>query len=140
MSGLFRILAILALLLVAGACNESVDDLRDWKPSDHNNTKNPGPGQTSGVLAPGQEDTTLVEVTWRQNCQRCHGTRGRGNAPEGRILRVPDLTRSELADVPDAALRHVIKNGRNKMPAFKTLPPKVVSGLVKHIRKLAKKH
>lgn len=130
-----------ALLLGAGlylalaGCNSTAPDSRDWKPSDHTNNKgNPSPGQTSGVLKPGQEDTTLVEVTWRQNCMRCHGPRGLGNGPEGRMLRVPSLARAELNDVPDAALRHVIKNGRNKMPSFKTLPPKVVAGLVKYIR------
>ena len=51
------------------------------------------------------------------------------------MLRVPNLTRAELGDVPDAQLKYVITNGRNKMPAFKQLPPNVVDGLVKYIRK-----
>ena len=135
MTGFLNALLLACLLCTAPGCDATPPDTRAWKPSDHNNNKGtPSPGQTSGVLKPGQEDTALVEVTWRQNCVRCHGTRGLGDRPEGRMLRVPNLARAELDDVPDAALRHVIANGRNKMPAFKTLPPKVIAGLVKYIR------
>jgi hypothetical protein len=46
-----------------------------------------------------------------------------------------DLTRKELlSSVTDAQLEEVIRNGRNRMPAFPDLPQNVVDGLVQRIR------
>ena len=91
--------------------------------------------QTSGVTD--DEDATLVSVTWRQNCVRCHGQSGRGDGPEGPMLRVPDLTRPDFQQrATDEEIANVIRKGRNKMPAFETLPPKVVEMLVGHVRRL----
>ena len=50
-------------------------------------------------------------------------------------MRAPDLTRAEWHEqVTDAQIADVIKNGRNRMPAFATLPPQVITGLVTRIR------
>ncbi len=116
-------------------CNSG--DVQEWRPSDHDNNDNPNARQVSGSVAPGQEEDTLIDVTWRQNCARCHGMSGRGDGPEGRMLRVRDLTDPAFQDkMSDEEIAAVIKQGRNKMPAFETLPDNVVHGLVKHIRKL----
>jgi hypothetical protein len=50
------------------------------------------------------------------------------------MLRIPDLSRPELAAIGDEVLVATIRNGRNKMPSFDKLPEKVVAGLVRHIR------
>jgi cytochrome c oxidase cbb3-type subunit 3 len=79
-------------------------------------------------------DDTLVELAWQRNCSRCHGATGRGDGPEGPMVRAPDLTRAEWqAAVTDEGIGQVIRKGRNKMPAF-DLPDEVVRGLVARIR------
>jgi cytochrome c oxidase cbb3-type subunit 3 len=91
----------------------------------------------SGTVAPGQEEASLIAVTWRQNCARCHGMAGRGDGPDGRMLRTPDLTRSDFQErYSDAEIAAIIKKGRNKMPSFKSLPDKVIDGLVRHVRRI----
>jgi cytochrome c oxidase cbb3-type subunit 3 len=126
-------------ILVTGlaACHGGGDEVRPWKPEDHDNTKAARAVQTSGVTKPGEESATLVAITWAQNCVNCHGPRGRGDGPQGRMLRVADLSRPEWQGrVTDEAIANVIRKGRNKMPAFESLPPKVVDGLVAFVRAL----
>jgi cytochrome c oxidase cbb3-type subunit 3 len=136
--GLHSTSRLLAVVLGAGAALsafacEPGGDVREWTPRDHDNTKgNPGSMQTSG--ATDNESATLVSVTWRQNCVRCHGPRGRGDGPEGPMMRVPDLARTETQGRSDEELAGIIRNGRNKMPGFGTLPPNVIELLVAHVR------
>ena len=137
-AALVAVLLLSVLLLAGGGCNEG-GDVREWSPQDHDNNEKPSSMQTSGVTD--DENATLVSVTWRQNCARCHGNSGRGDGPEGAMLRVADLTNPDFqARVSDAEIANVIRKGRNKMPAFETLPPKVVDLLVAHIRSLGKQH
>jgi mono/diheme cytochrome c family protein len=110
------------------------EDVRPWRPEDHDGEAKAG--QVDGVAAPGQEDAIIVSMAWKQNCVKCHGPDGRGNTPEGRMNRVPDITATKATDAELAAL---ITKGRNKMPAFgSALPPKVIDGLVKQVRSLVK--
>lgn len=126
--------ALLALGLSGAACDES-GDLREWSPQDHDQSEQPGAMQTSGVTD--DEDATLVSVTWRQNCARCHGMSGRGDGPEGPMVRSPDLTTADFQNrATDEEIANVIRKGRNKMPAFETLPPRVIEMLVQHVRRL----
>ncbi len=123
-------LAAGGVLALAG-CNQA-GDLPEWSPADHDGDAKAG--QVDGVAAPGQEDAVIVSMAWKQSCASCHGPDGKGNTPEGRMNRVPDLTVSKGSDEELAA---VIAKGRNKMPAFgNALPPNVVTGLVAHIRSL----
>jgi mono/diheme cytochrome c family protein len=126
------IAALLALVIGAGACNSADGEVREWLPEDHQGEQR-GNGQVPGSTA-GDQDATLIEVTWRQNCAVCHGMRGRGDTQQGQMLRVPDLGRGELRQIADEVLATTIKRGRNKMPAFEKLPDKVVEGLVRHLR------
>ena len=128
----------LLVALVGGGCNTPPEGTRDWTAADHDQADNATGARTSGVVAPGEEEATLIAVTWRKNCARCHGVDGRSQVPEGRMLRAPDLTRPALQQVDDAIVANVISKGRNKMPAF-ALPPKVLRGLVAHIRTLQNK-
>ena len=129
-----------SVLLVAGlialvACDSSASgEVREWTPADHDQA---GASPTPQVAARSASPTTgasLVELAWQKNCVSCHGPRGRGDGPQGPMLRAPDLTRSEWQDrVSDQELLETIRKGRNKMPAF-DLPPQVLDGLVKRIR------
>jgi mono/diheme cytochrome c family protein len=120
------------------ACNGAADDLREWTPEDHDQPARQAgqvPARASGASPPGNApDPELVELAWQRNCATCHGRQGRGDGPQGPMLRSPDLTRPDWqARVTDEQMAEVIRNGRNKMPKF-DLPAPVISGLVARIR------
>lgn len=127
------LLGALAAVIGLTACDPASSNAQTWTPEDHDH--NARSGQVSGSAAPGQEGVTLVQVTWRNQCAQCHGMRGRGDGPQGPMLKVPNLARPSMKDdLSDAEIAAVIKNGRNNMPAFSNLPPNVVNGLVQLIR------
>jgi cytochrome c oxidase cbb3-type subunit 3 len=123
--------------LVAGGCDFSSSEVRDWEPTDHDKALG-----RDGQVAPRAQgsatagpDPSLVELAWQRNCTSCHGVRGRGDGPQGPMVRAPDLTRADWqGQVTDAQLLEVIRKGRNRMPAFEALPEQVVIGLVARIR------
>ena len=127
-------LALTSLVLMGlVGCDEGGGDLRPWAPGDHDHAENAG--QVAGTAVPGQENASLVRATWRNQCAQCHGPTGRGDGPQGRMLRVPDLNKSDWQSrATDATIANVIRRGRNKMPAFDKLPDDIVDGLVAHIR------
>lgn len=118
------------------ACDPAPSDVREWAPSDHDqpaSTQSTSTPRTTASARPGAE-IDLVQLAWEKNCTTCHGPRGRGDGPQGPMLRAPDLTRAEWQDrVSDAEMSETIRKGRNKMPAF-DLPPQVIQGLVLRIR------
>lgn len=56
----------------------------------------------------------------------------------GKTLGVHDLTSADVQKMSDTELADTIPNGKNKMPAFKSLTPEQVKGLVAYIRTLKK--
>ena len=140
-----RSLRVVALALLGGpvllACDGPPADAREWTPADHDQPSkgaNQGPQvaarPASSAVAPGGVDPQLIELAWQKNCATCHGRTGRGDGPQGPMVKAPDLTRGEWqAKVADAEISFVIKKGKNKMPAF-DLPEPVIEGLVRRIR------
>jgi cytochrome c oxidase cbb3-type subunit 3 len=129
------IAAVLALSALIG-CDRAPPGAREWTAADHPSPEQaaPDPGKR-----PSSEETdkTLVEVAWQQNCASCHGPEGRGDGPEGPMVRAPDLTQAAWqARVTDEQLVETIRKGRNRMPSFESLPTAVVGGLVRRIRSL----
>lgn len=136
------LVATAALLSVLG-CDRAAPDLREWQPSDHDNT----PTDTQAAPANNGRQSTgrdmgvagideVVFVAWKQNCIVCHGTIGRGDGPQGRALRATDLTRPDWhASVTDEQIAVTITQGRGAMPGFQ-LPKTTVDGLVRLIRML----
>jgi len=130
-------LFVLVASLVVVGCDRS-SSVREWQPTDHDAPM----GQQQGQVAPRPQgsaqagpDQSLVELAWQRNCASCHGSRGRGDGPQGPMVRAPDLTRADWqAQVTDAQISEVIRKGRNRMPAFEALPEQVVTGLVGRIR------
>lgn len=127
----------LTILLTTPACGRSSSDVREWQPSDHDQPIGPS-GQVAakpGSSSQSGPDKSLVELAWQRNCASCHGAVGRGDGPQGPMVRAPDLTRSEWqTQVTDDQIAEVIRKGRNRMPAFEALPPQVITGLVARIR------
>jgi len=128
--------AALVVVVALAGCDGSGGERREWAAADHHGEQR-NRAQVAGTAEP-TEDATLVEVTWRQNCAVCHGLGGKGDTQQGQMLRVPDLTRPELAQVNDELLVATIRRGRNKMPAFDKLPERVVVGLVRYLRSFAR--
>ncbi len=119
-------------------------DLREWTPADHDQPagqagqagqpRPPRPPRPAQQKSSPQDGAALAELAWARSCATCHGERGRGDGPQGPMLRAPDLTRAEWqARVTDDDIVQTIRNGRNNMPKFE-LPPAALDGLVKRIR------
>lgn len=136
-----RLVAVLALApaLLAAAIGCGRRATREWGPDDHDQE---GASTTQQQAAPNgsapsvaDETRFLVETAWNSNCTTCHGRGGQGDGPQGPMVKAPNLTDPALLDKrTDADLAKVIRGGRNKMPAFASLPDSVVAGLVARIR------
>lgn len=125
--------AAIAVSIAAAGCDRGPSEVREWKPEDHDQPAS-APGQVTARPGSDGVDPTLIDLAWRRNCASCHGAIGRGDGPQGPMVRAPDLTRAEWqANVTDEEIASTIRKGRNKMPAF-DLPDQVVQGLVQRIR------
>jgi mono/diheme cytochrome c family protein len=77
---------------------------------------------------------TLVDVTWRTQCAVCHGATGRGDGPNGPMVRAQNFADADFQKSrTDAELTASIMNGKGRMPKF-DLPPQVVAALVRRVR------
>jgi len=131
--------ALPLILLTSFACNERPSDAREWRPSDHDHTENPGndqvqvdPNDAGTPAVPGLEDVTIV--AWQQNCTPCHGQLGRGDGPRGPMLKATNLSDPAWqASVTDQQIGATIKLGKGAMPSFK-LPDVTIANLVKLVR------
>jgi cytochrome c oxidase cbb3-type subunit 3 len=136
-------LLTLASLLTQAACDRppSRSDLRDWSATDHGGEQRgaPTPGAKQGARSSSDAGgpDILVEVTWQKQCSTCHGPAGKGDGPEGPMVKAQDLTREDWqAKIDDAQMASSIRNGKGRMPKFDKVPDEVVAGLVKRIRSL----
>jgi mono/diheme cytochrome c family protein len=79
-------------------------------------------------------------ATFKAKCAACHGDDGKGATPAGQKLGAHDFTSPDAAKMTDAELIEIIKQGKNKMPAYgDKLSDQEIKDLVAYIRKFAKK-
>ena len=91
----------------------------------------------SGRLAVAQSP---VAALYKEKCQMCHAADGRGDTPAGKALKVRSFTLPEVLKESDADLLAVMKNGKNKMPAFAgKLTESQFTELIAYIHTLQKK-
>ena len=121
-------------------CDDTAPDLAEWTVADHDQPEPPkrraaaSAARTHALPSPKNQ---VIDVTWLKQCASCHGKKGRGDGPSSPMVKARDLTQLEWqTSVTDAQLVKIIKEGKDKMPAF-NLPDSVVQGLVAHVRGLA---
>jgi cytochrome c553 len=136
------LVGISALVVLGGvsACDETAPDLAEWTVADHNHQAKTSRSDrnpemvTKDTRASPSKRNIVVDVTWANQCTNCHGKRGRGDGPQSTMVKARDLTIPEWQDtVTDEHLAKVIREGKDKMPAF-NLPDSVIQGLVEQIR------
>ena len=98
-----------------------------------------------GVLAgtcllgsPAKADNA-AEATYKAKCAACHGSDGKGETSMGKTMKARDFASEAVQKMSDTDLADAISKGKGKMPAYKTLTPDQVKGLVAYIRSFAKK-
>lgn len=91
---------------------------------------------TQSALSQDQGSSSGSKDLFNSRCAMCHGTDGHGSEM-GKSLKVKDLTSKEVQSESDAQLIHVISEGQNNMPPFKSsLKKEEISGLVRYLRTL----
>ena len=80
--------------------------------------------------------------TYAAKCVSCHGKDGKGNPAMAKVFKVEpaalDVVKKGTLEKTDAYLGKVIKDGLNKMPAYKDkLSDADISGVVAYVRGLA---
>lgn len=136
--------AVCGAIFVLVGCQKAPPDVREWSPKDHNNTQNQAnqPEQTGQVNANPQPSEAppkgLDPVTlaaWGSQCTSCHGKIGKGDGPNGKMLKATDLSNPDWqAQITDEGIAKSITSGKNAMPAFANLPPETIANLVWLVR------
>jgi cytochrome c6 len=76
---------------------------------------------------------------YKAKCQMCHGADGLGNTPAGKAMKARPFNAPDVLKESDTDLTAVIKNGKNKMPAFTgKLTGAQITDVVAHIHTLQK--
>lgn len=110
-------------------------ELREWSAADHDRMEEKAKSRQGAQQRGGNDDTQVIELTWQAQCARCHGPVGKGDGPDGPMVKARDLTSEELqAQMSDAEMMKVIREGKGQMPKFPGIPQKVLEGLVARIR------
>jgi mono/diheme cytochrome c family protein len=140
---------VLGVSFSLAGCERDASGLTEWTPADHDHQTEPktrGRNNLAAVnqrkvnprAAPSQRNQ-VIDVTWAKQCATCHGRRGKGDGPSSTMVKARDLTTPEFqANVSDEQLKKVIREGKDKMPAF-NLPDSIIDGLVEHVRGFARK-
>jgi cytochrome c6 len=87
--------------------------------------------------------TTLAQTsgadTFKAQCQVCHGVDGLGNTPVGKAMGARPYNAPDVRKLSDANLTAIIKNGKDKMPAFGgKLTDAQIKDVLKYIHTLQK--
>ena len=132
------------LLIVVGTASlalgcdraPSTEGLKEWTPGDHDgeNRQKRIAAANQGPKGDGGGAPALAEIAWRNQCQTCHGSGGKGDGPQGPMFKAADLGREEWqSKIKDDEIAAIITTGKGRMPKFE-LPEDVVKGLVVRVR------
>jgi mono/diheme cytochrome c family protein len=87
---------------------------------------------TLAAPAFGQIDAAAL---YKTKCQMCHGANG-NPTPTGVRMGARSFQSPEVVNESDSTLFDITKNGKNKMPMYKSLTDDQIKDLVKYIRSL----
>lgn|SRR5579872_2063341 len=80
------------------------------------------------------------EAIFQEKCAGCHGTDGRAQTEIGKKMGAADLTSASVQQLSDSQLMKIVKDGKEKMPAFDgKLDKGEIRDVLSYIRELAKK-
>ena len=81
-----------------------------------------------------------VQALYTAKCQMCHSADGSATTPAGKMLKARALNSPDVLKESDTDLLVIIKNGKNKMPAFAgKLTPAQMADLLAYVHTLQKK-
>jgi len=126
----------LALGAVVGCDRPPSGDMKQWTPADHDRAEEEARKAQGAPAETAKPDPqkVVIDMTWRTQCVQCHGPMGKGDGPQGPMVKAPDLTRDDWqGTVTDDQIAATIQNGKGRMPKF-DLPPDVLSGIVARVR------
>lgn len=92
------------------------------------------PGAQAALPAKATKPTAAPPAVFRDQCEACHGSAGRGNPAMAAAMKGLDLSKA-AGKSPDA-IGSLIRNGKDQMPAFKQLSHREVRQLVDFVRSL----
>ena|SRR5579863_9288656 len=79
-------------------------------------------------------------ATFKAKCEMCHGDDGLGNTSVGKALGVKSYKAPDVLKLSSTALAAIVKNGKDKMPAFGAqLTDAQIKDVVLYIHTLQKK-
>lgn len=77
---------------------------------------------------------------YTSKCQMCHSADGSATTPAGKMLKARALNSPDVMKESDTDLLTIIKNGKNKMPAFTgKLTPAQMTDLLAYVHTLQKR-
>jgi mono/diheme cytochrome c family protein len=80
------------------------------------------------------------EALYKTKCAACHGPDGTGSTAAGKKLGTHDFHSPEVLKESEAEMTRIVKDGKNKMPAYKEkLTDDQIKSLVTYVRELSKK-
>jgi cytochrome c6 len=80
------------------------------------------------------------EALYKTKCAACHGADGTGSTAAGKKLGAHDFHSPEVMKQSEADMTKIVKDGKNKMPAYKDkLTDDQIKSLVTYVRELGKK-
>lgn len=89
------------------------------------------------ILVPTSMRAQDAASLYKSKCAGCHAADGAGS-PMGKKMGAQDFTSSDVQKMSDKDLADIITNGKNKMPAYKSLTADQVKGLVDYIHTIKK--
>ena len=77
--------------------------------------------------------------TYKVKCLMCHGADGQATTPAGKALKAASFKDPAAVKATDDELIAIVKNGKNKMPAYAgKLTDAEIKAVVAHVRTLQK--
>ena len=97
-------------------------------------------GSMAALMVTTASSQTSGADIYKAKCQMCHAADGSGNTPAGKAMKAHPFDSPDVIKMSDSELIAVVKNGKERMPAFgEKLTDAQIKNVVAYIRTLQKK-